>query len=137
MLCSSDIIISPALIILMDYDLIIIPSYIIYALGLQWAWQFNIIFQPLNLGFDSYCDHYIISMISFKNSFCTMFSNINYFSLLILRYNSNITFHGIFMTSSMIMRYFLILLGFRYLASSIPSISLAGVAIGVGLIMMW
>ena len=64
MLCSSDIIISPALIILMDYDLIIIPSYIIYALGLQWAWQFNIIFQPLNLGFDSYCDHYIISMIS-------------------------------------------------------------------------
>ena len=51
------IIISPALIILMDYDLIIIPSYIIYALGLQWAWQFNIIFQPLNIGFDSYCDH--------------------------------------------------------------------------------
>ena len=58
------IIISPALIILMDYDLIIIPSYIIYALGLQWAWQFNIIFQPLNIGFDSYCDHYIISMIN-------------------------------------------------------------------------
>ena len=50
----------------MDYDLIIIPSYIIYALGLQWAWQFNIIFQPLNLGFDSYCDHYIISMINKK-----------------------------------------------------------------------
>ena len=47
----------------MDYDLIIIPSYIIYALGLQWAWQFNIIFQPLNIGFDSYCDHYIISDI--------------------------------------------------------------------------
>ena len=52
-----------------------------------------------------------------------------------LQYNSNITFHGIFMTSSMIMRYFLILLGFRYLASSIPSISLAGVAIGVGFIL--
>ena len=48
----------------MDYDLIIIPSYIIYALGLQWAWQFNIIFQPLNMGFDSYCDHYIVSMIN-------------------------------------------------------------------------
>ena len=29
------IIISPALIILLDYDLIIIPSYIIYSLGLQ------------------------------------------------------------------------------------------------------
>ena len=50
----------------MDYDLIIIPSYIIYALGLQWAWQFNTIFQPLNIGFDSYCDHYIISMINKK-----------------------------------------------------------------------
>ena len=60
------IIISPALIILMDYDLIIIPSYIIYALGLQWAWQFNIIFQPINLGFDSYCDHYIISLVNKK-----------------------------------------------------------------------
>ena len=33
-------------------------------LGLQWAWQFNIIFQPVDLGFDSYCDHYIISMLN-------------------------------------------------------------------------
>ena len=23
--------------------------------------QFNIIFQPLNIGFDSYCDHYMLS----------------------------------------------------------------------------
>ena len=58
------VIISPALIILMDYDLIIIPSYIIYSLGLQWAWQFNVIFQPVDIGFDSYCDHYIISMVN-------------------------------------------------------------------------
>ena len=58
------LIISPALIILMDYDLIIIPSYIIYSLGLQWAWQFNIMFQPVDIGFDSYCDHYIISMVN-------------------------------------------------------------------------
>ena len=55
------IIISPALIILLDYDLIIIPSFIIYSLGLQWAWQFNIIFLPVNIGFNSYCDHYVIS----------------------------------------------------------------------------
>ncbi|MCP4337042.1 MAG: hypothetical protein GY679_04325 [Mycoplasma sp.] len=55
------IIISPALIILLDFDLIILPSFIIYSLGLQWAWQFNIIFLPINIGFNSYCDHYIIS----------------------------------------------------------------------------
>ena len=55
------IIISPALIILMDSDLIIIPSYIIYSLGYQWAWQFNIIFQPCDIGFNVYCDQYIIA----------------------------------------------------------------------------
>nr|YP_010729737.1 Cox2 [Calcarina hispida]WEF49977.1 Cox2 [Calcarina hispida] len=58
------IIISPALIILLDFDLIIIPSYIIYSLGLQWAWQFNLNFLPIDIGFDSYCDHYIISTIN-------------------------------------------------------------------------
>ena len=52
------IIISPALIILLDYDITIIPSFLIYSLGLQWAWQFNIVF--LDIGFDSYRDHYII-----------------------------------------------------------------------------
>jgi len=52
------IIISPALIILLDFDITIIPSFLIYSLGLQWAWQFNIVF--LDIGFDSYCDHYII-----------------------------------------------------------------------------
>ncbi len=60
------IIISPALIILLDLDLIIIPSYIIYALGLQWAWQFNLVFLSISLnniiGYSSYCDHYVISI---------------------------------------------------------------------------
>jgi heme/copper-type cytochrome/quinol oxidase subunit 2 len=60
------LIISPALIILLDFDLIILPSFIIYSLGLQWAWQFNIIFLPVNIGFESYCDHYIISSINKK-----------------------------------------------------------------------
>jgi len=55
------IIISPALIILFDYDLIILPSFIIYSLGLQWAWEFNIIFLPIDSGYSSYCDHYIIT----------------------------------------------------------------------------
>lgn len=63
------IIISPALIILLDFDVIILPSFIIYSLGLQWAWQFNIIFLPINIGFDSYCDHYIISSINKKSLF--------------------------------------------------------------------
>ncbi len=61
------LIISPALIILLDFDLIILPSFIIYSLGLQWAWQFNIIFLPVNIGFESYCDHYIISSINKTN----------------------------------------------------------------------
>jgi hypothetical protein len=51
---------------LLDFDLIILPSFIIYSLGLQWAWQFNIIFLPVNIGFESYCDHYIISSINKK-----------------------------------------------------------------------
>lgn len=59
------IMITPALIILLDVDLIIIPSYIIYSLGIQWAWQFNLIFIPLNHNLfvlSLYSDHYIISM---------------------------------------------------------------------------
>lgn len=57
------IMITPALIILLDIDLIIIPSYIIYSLGIQWAWQFNLIFIQLNHNlFSLYSDHYIISM---------------------------------------------------------------------------
>ena len=62
------LIISPTLIILLDFDLIILPSFIIYSLGLQWAWQFNIIFLPLSIGFESYCDHYIISSINKKSN---------------------------------------------------------------------
>ena len=33
----------------MDYDLIITPSLIVYSLGLQWAWQFNIIFTTYQI----------------------------------------------------------------------------------------
>lgn len=50
-------IISPALIILLDYDLIFIPSFIIFALGYQWAWNFNIYFWN---SFSSYVDQYLI-----------------------------------------------------------------------------
>ena len=50
------LIISPALIILMDYDLIITPSLIVYSMGLQWAWQFNIIFTTTDIEADSHCD---------------------------------------------------------------------------------
>ena len=45
---------------LMDYDLVITPSLIVYSLGLQWAWQFNIFFLVTDCN-DSYCDHYITS----------------------------------------------------------------------------
>ena len=56
------IIIPPALIILLDLDLITIPSYIIYASGLQWARQFNSVFLPIDIGYSSYRDHYVISI---------------------------------------------------------------------------
>ncbi len=69
------LIITPALIILLDFDVIVLPSFIIYSLGLQWAWQFNIIFLPVNIGFESYCDHYIISTNN-KNSIIYDRSNI-------------------------------------------------------------
>ena len=47
-------IISPALIILLDSDLIILPSFIIYSLGYQWAWTFNLSFSSFYLSFDHY-----------------------------------------------------------------------------------
>ena len=76
------LIISPALIILLDWDLIIFPSFIIYSLGLQWAWQFNIIFLPVNIGFESYCDHYIISSINkTTNKSIVENTNFSFFSL--------------------------------------------------------
>jgi heme/copper-type cytochrome/quinol oxidase subunit 2 len=36
-------IISPSIIMLLDYDLLIIPSFIVYCLGYQWAWTFTTI----------------------------------------------------------------------------------------------
>ncbi len=72
------VIITPALIILLDFDLIILPSFIIYSLGLQWAWQFNIVFLPVNIGFESYCDHYIISSIN-KSKETNINESINFY----------------------------------------------------------
>jgi heme/copper-type cytochrome/quinol oxidase subunit 2 len=53
------LIISPALIILMDFDINILPSFIVNSIGYQWAWSFSLYF----LYFISYCDHYMISSI--------------------------------------------------------------------------
>lgn len=39
------IIISPALIILLDLELIIMPSFIIYSTGMQWQWSFSLYYQ--------------------------------------------------------------------------------------------
>ena len=66
-------IISPALIILLDYDISIIPSFIIYSLGYQWSWSFNIAFSSYifgnRIGFTAYCDHYIISSFFLNSHF--------------------------------------------------------------------
>ena len=58
------LIISPSLIILLEFDLILIPSFIIYSLGYQWAWSFNLSFTlsfPCSARHSYYFDHYIIS----------------------------------------------------------------------------
>ena len=51
------IIISPALIILLDLELIIMPSFIIYSCGVQWLWSFSLSY----LNWISNCDHYVYS----------------------------------------------------------------------------
>lgn len=51
------LIISPALIIILDCDSILIPSIILYSIGYQWAWQFNLYFSSL---FITYIDQRII-----------------------------------------------------------------------------
>lgn len=73
-------IISPALIILLDYDISIIPSFIIYSLGYQWSWSFNIAFLSYiicnRIGFTAYCDHYIISSFFLNSHFINSSSSL-------------------------------------------------------------
>lgn len=51
-------IISPALILLLDSDILIVPSFIIYTIGYQWAWSLNIYF---NGTLSTYVDHCLVS----------------------------------------------------------------------------
>jgi len=70
------LIIPPALIILFDFDVIIIPTFILYSPGLQWSRHCHILFLPRHIGFDWkadstvdnlwHCDHYI-AIILFSN----------------------------------------------------------------------
>ena len=57
------IIISPALIILLDLELIIMPSFIIYSCGVQWLWSFSLSY----LNWISNCDHYVYSSYLVSN----------------------------------------------------------------------
>jgi len=52
------LIISPSLIILLNFTIILIPYFIIYCLGYQWAWTFNL--SNLFINFNFYFDHYIL-----------------------------------------------------------------------------
>ena len=57
------LIVSPSLIILLDFDLILLPYFLIYSLGYQWAWTFT-----FNLFyFYFYFDHYFV--VHCRNSF--------------------------------------------------------------------
>ena len=91
------IIIPPALIILLDLDLITIPSYIIYASGLQWAWQFNSVFLPIDIGYSSYRDHYVISIqhhqfkIIYNNTNSFLITGLSIISIYAKGFNSAIT----------------------------------------------
>lgn len=66
------IIISPALIILLDSEIIIIPSFIVYSCGYQWAWTFSFYY----LNWITNCDHYLYSSYYLVN----IFYSSNYFS---------------------------------------------------------
>ena len=57
------IIISPALIILLDLELIIMPSFIIYSCGVQWLWSFSLSY----FNWINNCDHYVYSSYLVKN----------------------------------------------------------------------
>ena len=81
------IIISPALIILLDYEIIIVPSFIVFICGYQWAWTFSgSLFGLISYLFDSLLstanplfssasffslDHYLLSSFYFR---CALFS---------------------------------------------------------------
>ena len=67
-------IISPALIILLDLDSIIIPSFIIYNLGYQWAWSYSINYLHSIIGYNSYHDHYMLSTLIISG---INYSNVN------------------------------------------------------------
>ena len=61
------IIISPALIILLDLELIIMPSFIIYSCGVQWLWSFSLTY----LNWISNCDHYVYSSYLVSSRACS------------------------------------------------------------------
>lgn len=78
------VIISPSIVILLDFDLISLPSFIVYSLGYQWAWSFNLILPNLSLNnliflntFNIFnFDHYVVSSFSFTS----LYSSIYYLS---------------------------------------------------------
>ena len=78
------IIISPALIILLDYEIIIVPSFIVFVCGYQWAWTFSgslsSYFSSLLSSSSSFSSLSSLSAPPISGSFCS----IPYYSL----YNS-------------------------------------------------
>lgn len=82
------IIISPALIILLDSEIIIIPSFIVYSCGYQWAWTFSVVFMDFVCNFD----HYIISSY-YLSYYSSSFSYLSSFYLFYyLSFNSFYSF---------------------------------------------
>lgn len=69
------LIISPSLIIILDYDSIVIPSLLIYTIGYQWAWNFNLYFSSL---FITYLDQRIIPFNILINDITLVYDNLLY-----------------------------------------------------------
>ena len=97
------IIISPALIILLDSEIIIIPSFIVYSCGYQWAWTFSFYY----LNWISNCDHYLYSSYYLVNSLLwsyyyylhdslLIFSFYLFIKLLFLVYGTCISLYSLF-----------------------------------------
>ena len=71
------IIISPALIILLDYEIIIVPSFIVFVCGYQWAWTFS---GSLFSSFFSFTPPYSTPLIG-SSSFNTAFFSLDHYLL--------------------------------------------------------
>ena len=92
-------VVSPALIILLDIDSIIMPSFVIYNLGFQWAWTYSISCMHSNIGSNVV---FLLNFLCFLFLFIFLLLLFNFVTLtlfMLLLYSSLISFNTILMLS--------------------------------------